>query len=330
MNVLVCGVPRSGTSWVAEVLSETDGARLVNEPDHPLTNPAGGTAVSSLGLHPVLIPGQSAEAYELIWDVTFAGGFPVNAATSRASRVLGLLPASVRDPLMSRTARLWRRVATPPQHVIAKTVAGVFSLEWIAERYGAQVVLTKRNLLSVIGSWMRLGFVPYAGVEDPIMLADHPVVRQEYVEPLGLEPVGPDAPRLERIAFHIGLLAAHLDRLSTIHGDWTVVDHEDFSSAPELHFRELCQRLGLAWSSRVTDRLSSGNAPGSGTATQRTASQLRDSWRRDLDAEQLGRVQAVLAKFGDGFPSILEALNASSDVVMATPSDAGAQNELPG
>ncbi|HWD63600.1 MAG TPA: hypothetical protein VG405_00375 [Solirubrobacteraceae bacterium] len=282
----------------------------MNEPDHPLTSPAGGIAVRRLGLHPVLAPGDPAEPYALIWDVTFTGGFPVNATTRRASRIVYLLPSRVRDPLMSATSRLWLGLRKPSEHVIAKTVAGVFALEWIADRYGAAVVVTKRNLLSVIGSWLRLGFVPYAGVSDPVMLTGHPAVRREYVESLDLAPVDPGAPILERVTFHVALLAAHLDRTTAAHPEWTVVSHEEFAAASETAFRQLFDRLGLVWSVRVAERLKATNAPGTGTTTQRTAGQLHDSWRRDLDSAQLARVQSVLAQFGDGFPSITEAMRA--------------------
>ena len=55
-RVLVAGLPRSGTTWVGEVLGRTAGARYLHEPDNHLVRPDAWLAKRRLGPYPELRP----------------------------------------------------------------------------------------------------------------------------------------------------------------------------------------------------------------------------------------------------------------------------------
>src|SRR5207237_10167784 len=78
-RVLVAGLPRSGTTWVGEVLGRTAGARYLHEPDNHLLRPEAWSAKRRLGPYPELRPGGDVVSgevggYERLWARAFAGG----------------------------------------------------------------------------------------------------------------------------------------------------------------------------------------------------------------------------------------------------------------
>ena len=80
--MLVAGLPRSGTTWVGEVLGCTAGARYLHEPDNHLVRPDAWWAKRRLGSYPELDPGAGgAGDYERLWALAFAGGPPPRRST---------------------------------------------------------------------------------------------------------------------------------------------------------------------------------------------------------------------------------------------------------
>jgi hypothetical protein len=184
----------------------------------------------------------------------------------------------------------------PPENCVTKTVHAQFAIEWIAARYDPIVIVIRRNLLSVIGSWLQLGFVPYA-IDTPFELRDHPVIKRDYLEPLGLDPPSRDAPMMQQIAWHVGLLSLGLDRAIAQHPEWIVVDHEGLCESPFERFRELFSRTGLTWTDAVDRELYRLDKPGTGVGPQRVARDRVDSWKVSLTPEQVVEANRILQPF---------------------------------
>jgi hypothetical protein len=232
----------------------------------------------------------------MIWDVAFSGGFPDQLMARRAWKMFVSLPGGVTEPVVRTGARVIARVRRPPEHCLVKTVNAQFAIDWIASRYDAKVVVVRRNLLSVIGSWLQLGFVPYA-IDTPFELSDHPVIRREFLEPLAVRPPSRDAPMMRRIAWHVGLLSLGLERAVARHPEWTVVDHEDLCASPTAGFRDVFSATGLTWTKAVESELRRLDKPGSGVRPQRVTRDQIDSWKARLSAEQVAEATGILQDF---------------------------------
>jgi hypothetical protein len=296
-RIVVTGVPRSGTSWVSVILATAPHTVLVNEPDYP-DYPSGDFSVEEFGVYPVLAPRAPAPWYEVMWDVAFSGGFPDQPLTRRAGKALAALPQGVRQPIVRTAARMLRRMSLPPENCVVKTVHAQFAIDWIAAQYHPIVIVVRRNLLSVIGSWLQLGFVPYA-IDTSVELADHPVIKREYLEPLSVDSPAPNTPMLHQVAWHVGLLSLGLERAIARHPDWIVVSHEELCQSPLEGFRELFSRSGLSWTSAVEREFHRLNKPGSGVGPQRVARDRIDSWKATLSAEQVDEATRILQPFRD-------------------------------
>ena len=289
--VLVAGLPRSGTTWVAEVLGRTtapDGApaHYLHEPDNHLTRPDALRAKRSLGPYPESIT----PAYENLWVRAFAGG-PRPSARYGAARVLQ------RAGLVHLSTRLANEDAGPdaPQGpLIVKSVHCARSLEWVVQRFAPTVLLVERNPFGVIGSWHRLGW-------DDFLDRDSAALRYATTV-LGVDPPPPGASWWERAAWHYGVLHAHLERARRRHPDWLVVRHETACAGPDAEFRRLADRLGLCFGAVAARFLSDSNRPGTGYSTHRLWHEQVDGGRSRLTPAEQALVSATLDRFTGARP----------------------------
>jgi hypothetical protein len=233
-RVLVVGVPRSGTTWLAQTLAATHRAALVHEPDNPFFQPDAATSRALYGGYPVLHRRERAPEYQRLWDEGF-------------KRARARVPKPDAEPPRYALHRRGLR----PTTVIAKSVSAAFALDWLVDRYSPRVVLIERNPMDVVSSWMRLGFV----VGD---LATRDRVRTEYVEPFQLPRWDASMPRLLQVSWAVGVLMSALRRQARARPEWTVISYEALASDRAL-LRSLALSLGLLWSNRAAASAQSQN-----------------------------------------------------------------------
>lgn len=259
-RILVVGVPRSGSTWLASMLAATPGSFAVLEPDNPYWHPEAEPVRKLLGTYAVLGPGERAPEYQSLWDGVFSG--------------------------IPRGARRWPR---PEVHnVVAKSVFAAFAVEWLAERYAPRVILIERNPLNVVASWMQHHFE----VGD---LATRERIRDS-IEPLALPEWDPFAPRVLQVAWAVGVLMSVMRRQARTHPEWALVSHDALCVEPARGLRTVAQAAGLRWTARVERRVRGSNAPGTGAEIKRVAGNLPSKWRRVAGMED---VAPYLAQFAD-------------------------------
>jgi hypothetical protein len=303
--VLLVGSPRSGSTWVGEVLGHASDVRFVSEPDNETQHPFAVRAKAGLGRWPVLDAGDRApEDYETLWDLALAGMTQRRSPAWAAGKIL--LKGAGREELrvafgpdggFSPRLRSVRALARKPKRpspagtVLVKSVHAPLALEWIAARWRPRVLLVRRHPLNIIASWNGLG---WGGLRIDL----HPLVRERYVEPLGIRPLDEGCSQLEVATWQIGMFTVALEAAATRHPEWQVVSHEELCADPEGGFSQLCTMLDLSWNEAARRFLAASNRPGTGTTTLRVAAEQPDRWRSRLDAQQVRAVRTVL----DGFP----------------------------
>jgi hypothetical protein len=288
--VLVAGLPRSGTTWVGEVLGRTAGARYLHEPDNHLVRPDAWWAKRGLGPHPELRSGDAGGDYERLWALAFAGG-PRPSPFYAGARILQRAGAPrVSGHLASRI-----RPRPAPGPLVVKSVHCARSLEWVADRFGPAVVVVERHPFGVISSWRKLGW-------DHFLDTDQGALRYSAAV-LGVDPPASGAPWLERAAWHYGVLSSYLERARRRHPDWLVVRHEVVCADPEPAFRRLSGRLGLVFTDETARFLAASNRPGDGYSTHRLWHEQLDGGRRRLTPAERALVLATLDAFTGALPA---------------------------
>lgn len=296
MSVLVLGLPRAGTTWVAEMLAGTPGARYVHEPDNEHNGVEAAYAKRALGRFPMLRPGDEAPAYARLWRRAFAG--PPRGVIRRLDhwdhgRAAGPLHTRRSAPL----GWLAQRIPRLPDEArpVVKSVHAALCAEWVAAAAEPDhVVVLLRDPLNVVASMIEL--------EMPD--ADRRLDEGGRIEPPLALPT-----RLHRMAWQVAVLEEALLSAAARNPDWTVERHESLMADPLERFPSLAAAVGLEWPDECHRRLLASNAAGSGYRTTRRWSDLRERWRRTLGDEQaevvrgvVERTQASAAKASAGQP----------------------------
>jgi hypothetical protein len=291
-RVLVAGLPRSGTTWVGEVLGRSAGAHYLHEPDNHLVRPDAWWAKRRLGPYPELHAGADGGDYDRLWALAFAGG-PRPSPLYAGLRILQRAGApQVSGRLASRHRS---RPAAGP--LVVKSVHCARALEWAVDRFQPAVVVVERHPFGVISSWRKLGW-------DDFLDTDRGALRYSATV-LGVDPPPAGAPWLERAAWHYGLLSSYLREARRRHPDWLVVRHEVLCAGPEPVFRRLCDRLGLQFTAEAARFLAASNRPGDGYSTHRLWHEQVDGGRSRLAPAERALVLATLEAF-DGALAVAE------------------------
>jgi len=292
-EVLVAGLPRSGTTWVGEVLGRTAGTRYLHEPDNHLVRPDAWWAKRSLGPYPEIQPGAPGDAYERLWARAFAGG-PRPSPLYAGARILQRAGARRVSGRLASQYRPWP--ANGP--LVVKSVHCARSLEWVTDRFAPAVVVVERHPFGVISSWRKLGW-------DDFLDTDRAALHFS-VAVLGVDPPPAGAPWLERATWHYGVLSSYLERARRRHPGWLVVRHEVLCAGPEPAFRRLSARLGLHFTDETARFLAASNRPGDGYSTHRLWHEQVDGGRNRLTPAERALVVAGLDRFTGALPAPLE------------------------
>lgn len=309
--ILIAGFPRSGTTWVARVLTKAGHNHYVHEPDNERLDPFALRAKRPLGRFPVLEAKEPGNELHRLWEGVFTGGEAARSLPARAA--WRLLNGADRDALtgaldspanpLPAKLRLATRLAVPLQpgshgrRIVAKTVHAVLCLDWIEAHWDVATIVVTRHPLNVLASWLDLDL---ADRDRDLDRSER--VRARYTDRWGVAvPTGPPG-GLERASWQLGVFLGALEGSGGRRR--TVVSHEDVCRDPVPRFRSLSERVGMGWTDLATEFVERSNVPGAGFDTLRLAAAQIDRWRRTLDAEDVERARRVLEQFPiSGWPN---------------------------
>jgi hypothetical protein len=286
--ILVTGGHRSGTGWVGQVLAASPTPiGYVWEPFSVRHRP-GTCAARFPHWFPYLNEANANGVERAIADTLAFRYRPL--AELRALRSPRDGGRMVRD--WWRFERERRRHATP----LLKDPIAIYSAEWLADRFGMDVVVLIRHPAAFTASIKRLNWTH--------RFADF-LAQPELMEDL-LAPYADEIRRYAEVEQDIvdqGILlwlVLHeaIARYQERRPQWIYVRLEDLSRDPLPHFRRLFEQLGIAWDARVEELVLATSGPANPAEASRLDSVHRDSaahiwnWKRRLTGEEVARVRA--------------------------------------
>jgi len=327
--VLVVGIPRSGTTWVGRVFSQTDNCVYFQEPDNEKESPIAFTLKRKLHRFPYIKDGNCTTEYYQLWKTVYDGK---------------RLPDRLHNALFKYC------IPNSNSYDMEKEIAGKCGLInetrecWFEEeslsdgknRFKKYCALKKLNFIYRFFS-LRLDGYPKKK-EQLIVKSVHAVLSLPWIcknfnfqvvlvirHPLNvlssyLKLKMPDSMRniliqeniiddyflpylsvirsanrnIEKIALQIGLLYKILEMQASIHPEWIIISHEELCKNPTNGFIKLFDKLNLKWSNRVEKFLDSRNKPGDGFEINRIAIKEIDKWRRLLTQEQVNEALKII------------------------------------
>jgi hypothetical protein len=290
--ILVTGMARSGTTWVGKVLAAGSGIAYLEEPMN-LDRTVGIVGAGLRRWH-TYITWENEQEYLASFERLLAFRNPLlpelHAARSRADVV---------HALKARTYSLSQRLrASRP---LVKDPHAIFSAEWFARRFAADVVVTIRHPAAVASSWKRLGwtfdFEQLLG--QPLLMRDLLEPFRSAIEEAARGPADPvdHAAILWRAIY--GVVAGFTESVPSL----VIVRHEDLAGAPLDRFADLHRRLSLHFGERsrraVLETTSSEN-PREAAVDDPYSIKLDSrrnvaAWRGRLEAAEIQRVREATA-----------------------------------
>lgn len=287
--ILVTGSHRSGTTWAGRMLALSGEVCYVHEPFNPDRRPGwsgGRIPYWFMYIHPGI-----EHQFIPVMENVLAYRYPIrdNLPEIRGPRQAALF---ARDVVTGMRYRM------RPQRALLKDPIALFSAEWLAARFGAQVVVMIRHPSAFVSSIKRLNwsfsFAPW--LVQPDLLRDWLGDYEDQMKASAFEKVD----IIDQAILMWNCLHHVIDAYRAKHDDWSFVRHEDLSADPNPGFRALYDKLGLTWSRDVEHGIArftgSGNprevAAWRHGSVKRDSREVRDVWRHRLTPEESDRVIA--------------------------------------
>jgi hypothetical protein len=260
--ILVTGVPRSGTTWLARRIATPRRTALAGR--EPM-NPRG-------------------RQYALAG--TLDGWTELGRPSARQTLALRATYAGVNPRVVSRYGvRSWA-TALPWTRVVVKDPWALLSLPAIVAATGATPVLVWRHPAAVLASYRRVGWHADLDEVRPVLTAH----RTSHAD--GGLPVDTCAPVDDVAAMAEFWSALHEIALDHLPASAVVVSHEAIAAGGEGAERALFERLGLAWSGDVGRGGRSSGEEGTGLhRLRRDPAAVAGGWRRHLAMGEVERME---------------------------------------
>jgi len=197
----------------------------------------------------------------------------------------------VRDEGRFATSRLRR--ARP----LIQAPMGLFMAEWLADRFGARVVVLVRHPAAFAGSLKRLGWT-----FDFRHLTEQPVLMRRYLRPFEEDVRAyathpPDV--IDQAILIWRMLYSTAARLQEQFPNWIFLRHEDLSIRPIAEFESLCRNLSLTFSQKIrtylekTTQASNPDEADDGVVHQlrRDSSANVHNWKKRLTPGEIERIR---------------------------------------
>jgi LPS sulfotransferase NodH len=284
--ILLTGMPRSGTTWVARILTASGEVGHVNEPFNLAVSP--GTLRVPAEHWYAYVTTENEERYLPALTRVLDFEYPLVRELRRCRSRTDVL----------HTLKWWRDfVRSRGLRPLVKEPHAVFSAGWFAERLDSDVVVMVREPLAVVSSWKRLEWS-----FDFTNLLEQPALMRDWLGPFEAEmtaALSPARDLVDRVALLWRVIYSVVadERFQAAR----LVRHEDLSRDPVRGYAQLYEALGLTFTAAVAKAVeaSSSSENPAETSVERPHETRIDSranlrnWRHRLSDDEIARIRAV-------------------------------------
>ena len=279
--ILVTGSHKAGTTWVGEMLAASRRVGYISEPFNPMR---------ALGM---------CNMGRQVWFKYIPPDSLEDDAARHLARTLSykfsLAEVRQRTPSLMdyRSGVYWAR------HCLAYRLRGVrpllkdpiavFSAEWLAETFGAQVVVLIRHPAAFADSLNRAGWnFDFSNFLRQPLLMEHYLDRfADEIRAAAARPMDilDQASLLWRVIYHT------VYEYQQAHPAWYFVRHEDLSLDPIAEFRQLFRYLDLPFSDKVGEVITDHTSGSYRGELKRDSRKNAIAWTGTLTAKEISRLR---------------------------------------
>ena len=270
--ILIIGLHRSGTTWLAKMLSLPDEIRYVSEPFNPNT----GLKVFTDWLVYINHDNEGKYYQEIAKLMQVKGDFRFTLPNAKF---------------------LLSRFIPGPRRVMIKGIGGsIFSANWLADKFDMQVVAIMRHPAAFYASLKRLNWR-----FDFNNLLKQGALMRDYLEPYRNLMKKPDKSYSEEAGLLWLVVNQVLDRLLTDHPAWYFRRHEDLSLDPVGEYGKMYDYLGLEFTPKIEQQVrnfsNSGNRAEAQTnkavELKRNSRAIITDWKKRLSQEEISVIKNI-------------------------------------
>lgn len=291
--VLVTGSPRSGTTWVGNILSESEELYYIHEPFNPDYPPGSGVCNVRFPHHQTYVTDDNeAAVYQPIRDM-LEGRYNLPAALRSCKSF-----SDVGKALASRWRFLeyGRRGMSP----LIKDPIALMSAGWLGKRFDINVIVMIRHPAAFAASMKRLNW----GFDPTRWALSQPMLIRDYLSPfeqdlLGLVHARPGI--VEQAALFWKIAYFVVSKYQEQFPDWIFLRHEDLAKDPLAGYEKLFETLGLGFTEQVRGKIvecSSDRNPthssGSDRLLKLNSKEVISQWQRALTSEEIQRIADIV------------------------------------
>ena len=298
--ILVCGAPRSGTTWVGRMLALSPALYYVHEPFNPSASTAKYICKAPFQFRNMYITEENERQYY----------HPIkNMLAGKYSLFRGLAQARSYEEVR-KFIGLWREFGKYRKQGIMpliKDPIALMSAGWLARRFDINVIVMIRHPAAFVDSMKNRhwGFYPSRwALPQPLLMRDFlgPFEKQMIELEQGQHDIIDQTALMWKILHYIVL---EYKKKNT---DWIFLRHEDVALNPIESFRDLYDKLSLVFSDDIRQAIydsSKDTNPAEGTGSvhfvQRNSHATVSNWKRTLTSSEIRRIRVQVEEISSNF-----------------------------
>ncbi len=318
--ILIAGLPRSGTTWIGEIISTDKNIRYYYEPDNEKTNSYAYYFKKTVHRFPFrLAESNDNDDYYYLWKNAFSG-IPLRKLNTLLFRLFykQKVPGIETDignktgfiytnqemkdvnngtwniPFKQEEYRMLAMLAkmfirkNPSKfkyQIVIKSVHSPLCLEWIDFNFGPKMVIVLRNPFALYASYKRL-FMPDAFRN--ILSQDN--LKSFMRDKLGINLI-PRSGINEEAIFQIILVYKILANQLKANKHWYFISHDRLCFNPVEQYKKLYSNLGLHFDSAVENKLNDLNTSGGGFIPKRIGKDQPMKWKKELIQKEVDLIK---------------------------------------
>ena len=295
--ILISGIPRSGTTWVAEVLSYPENVKYIHEPDNERRAFLAHYFKQGLARFPYLrfhdnhngyyklFRGAFHDNYSSIYSFTNRFMRRLNAANIKVieedHRIYGKNKEGRLPSAYYYLYKLLPKDLKKPKEKdlrVVKSVHHILALPFLIKNFNLHHLVVIRNPLNVFSSYK--------------LLNNKDAVRNIHSNQRLIKDFNLTVPefndRYERAGLQISMFYYMIERYVKEY-DMCLVRYESILDNPVQYFQRIYNQFGLAWNDGVREFIESKNKKGSGYTTNRIFSEQKEVWKNRLKSDEIER-----------------------------------------
>ncbi len=273
--IVITGSGRSGTTWLAEILSTAHNCSLMFEPDHPKKCPE--AMSSDLRAWKFFDPTAEHTQLKIFMHQALAGNV-VNDYTA--------------DWADHNLVRLWKT-----RYWVVKFIFSNNLLPWIVRHIALErkPIHIYRHPGAIFASWKLLDWMD----KEKWKLPDPNQLSQWWTAIPGLpdyQSVEVSQPSVARYFTLTWVMENYLPLTQSYAGQWRILSYEKLANSPETEFRRLFAELNLTPPNDLSKRLTTQSRSSWNSSKRREAATT--AWRNELTPAEISEIEAVIEVCG--------------------------------